>query len=156
MYAVDMSLPLKKKKGGEAMKYDKYKITKTDRSRLGHLLLSHTARIVAEPGVLETLECQLDGSNAMLSESIPGDVVTMNSTVRLVSETSGAQIIRTVVYPEDVEFIDNGVSVLDILGSNLIGRKVGDLLKWETWEGCGPWRIAKIVFQPERVGELRL
>ena len=70
------------------MKYRKYRITETDRWRLGRLLLSGVARAMAAPGVLDELECQLEESEAMLSESITDDVVTMNSTVHLVSETS--------------------------------------------------------------------
>lgn len=138
------------------MKHRQYRITETDRSRLGHLLLSSAARAMAAPGVMSELECQLEESKTMLPESIPDDVVTMNSTVHLVSETSGAQIIRTVVYPEDVELIDDGVSVLDILGSSLIGCEVGDLIEWKTQEDRGPWRIGDIAFQPEKVGKFHL
>lgn len=111
---------------------------------------------MAAPGVLSELERQLEESQAMRSESIPDDVVTMNSTVHLISETSGARLIRTVVYPEDVELVDDGVSVLDVLGSSLIGREMGDSVEWETPGDRGPWRITEIVFQPERTGQFHL
>lgn len=132
------------------MEHRHYRITDTDRWRLGRLLVSSEARAIAEPGVLSRLEDQLEESQAMQPASIPGDVVTMHSTVHLVSETSGAQLIRTVVYPEDVELVDHGVSVLSVLGSGLIGCEVGDAIEWEQQEDRGPWRIAAIVFQPER------
>ncbi|MBC8869414.1 MAG: GreA/GreB family elongation factor [Planctomycetes bacterium] len=138
------------------MKYRQYLMTETDRWRLGRLLVSDAARAVAAPGVLGELESQLEESEAMLSELIPDDVVTMNSTVHLVSETSGARIVCTVVYPDDVELVDDGVSVLDLLGSSLIGCEVGDLVEWKAQEDRGPWRIAEIAFQPEQMGEFHL
>lgn len=87
---------------------------------------------------------------------IPDDVVTMNSTVRLISLNSAAESICTVVYPEDVDLVDDGISVLEPLGARLIGCEVGDLVECETQEDRGLWRVAEIVYQPERVGAFHL
>ncbi len=133
-----------------------YRITETDRWRLGRLLVSHEARAIAEPGVLSRLEGQLEAAEAVRSASISDDVVTMNSTVHLVSQMSGAEVIRTVVYPEDVELVDDGVSVLDVLGSELIGCEVGDEVEWKRQEDRGPWRITSIVFRSDRAGRFRV
>lgn len=138
------------------MRYRQYQITETDRWRLGRLLVSSGTRALASPKVLSELECQLEESEALLSEAIPDDVVTMNSTVHLVSETTGLRIVRTVVYPEDLELVRDGVSILDVLGNNLIGCEVGDAIEWELQGDRGPWRIAEIVFQPEKAGEFHL
>jgi regulator of nucleoside diphosphate kinase len=132
------------------------RITETDRWRLGRLLVSSEARAIAEPGVLSRLEGHLEESQTMQSASIPDDVVTMNSIVHLVSETSGARHVCTVVYPEDVELVDASVSVLDALGSGLIGCEVGDAVEWELQGDRGPWRISEIVFQPEKAGAFHL
>lgn len=143
-------------KGVESMNHRQYQITETDRWRLGRLLVSSEARAIAEPGVLGRLESQLEESRATQSGMIPDDVVTMNSTVHLVSETSGTRVICTVVYPEDVDLIDDGVSVLNVLGSNLIGCEVGDSVEWDSSGDRGPWRIIDIVFQPEKAGAFHL
>lgn len=130
--------------------------TDTDRCRLGGLLLSDHARAATSLRVLDELLWQLEESEAVHPEHIPEDVVTMNSTVRLINVNSMAENICTVVYPEDVDLVDNGISVLAPLGTRLIGCEVGDLIECEQQNDRGPWRVAEIVFQPERVGAFHL
>ena len=130
--------------------------TDADRRRLGRLLTSDDARGAATRKLLDELEWQLETADAVLPESIPDDVVTMNSTVRLVDANTAAEIIRTVVYPEDIDLVEGGVSVLEPLGSRLIGCEVGDLVECDDWRDRGPWRVAEIVFQPERAGRFEL
>jgi len=79
--------------------------TAGDRCRLGRLLLSDDARSMAPWHLLDELEWQLETATAVQPESIPEDVVTMNSTVRLVNVKSAKEIVCTVVYPEDVELV---------------------------------------------------
>ncbi|MCA9143869.1 MAG: GreA/GreB family elongation factor [Planctomycetaceae bacterium] len=131
-------------------------LTDTDRCRLGQLLMSDDARGLAPWQVRDKLECMLEDAYAIQSESIPDDVVTMNSTVLLVNVTSATEFICTIVYPEDVDLVDEGISVLEPLGTRLIGCEVGDLVEWESRSEPGPWRIAEILFQPERVGNFAL
>jgi regulator of nucleoside diphosphate kinase len=130
--------------------------TDADRCRLGQLLTSNDARGVAPWQLLDELEWQLETGEAAHPESIPDDVVTMNSIVRLVNVNSAAEIVCRIVYPEDVDLFDCGVSVLDPLGTRLIGCEVGDLVEWQNRRNRGPWRVAEIVFQPERAGAFHL
>jgi regulator of nucleoside diphosphate kinase len=130
--------------------------TDANRWRLGRLILSHQARSLATKQLLDELEWELEESEAVNSECIPDDVVTMNSTVRLVCMKSTEELTCTVVYPDDVELVDDGVSVLEPMGSLLIGCEVGDLLECNELVAPGPWRVAEIVFQPERVSALPL
>jgi regulator of nucleoside diphosphate kinase len=127
--------------------------TEPDRYRLGHLLASEDARGVVPWHYLDELEWQLEITRAEEPSSIPDDVVTMNSTVRLVGSDPTKEALRTVVYPEDVELTDLAVSVLDPLGSRLLGRRVGDRVEWAERADEGPWQVAEVVFQPERVGK---
>lgn len=130
--------------------------THADRCRLGQLLSSDDARGVAPWHLLDRLECLLEDAETVEAESIPDHVVTMNSTVLLVNANSAAELICTVVYPEDVDLIDEGVSVLEPLGTRLIGCEVGDLIECESQTDPGPWRIAEILFQPERVSNFAM
>ncbi len=130
--------------------------THADRRRLGGLLLSDQTRGAAPRQLLDELECLLEEAEAMQPESISDDVVTMNSTVLLISVNSAAENTCTVVYPEDVDLVDDGVSVLEPLGTQLIGCEVGDLVECETQKEGSPWRVAEILFQPERVGAFHL
>lgn len=130
--------------------------TKLDRFRLGTLLDSRETKALADRNVLDELEWRLEEAAAVASEGIPADVVTMNSTLRLVEVGTGREMVCTVVYPEDLEFVDGGISVLGPVGSVLIGHETGDLVEW--WEGddAGRWYLAEILSQPEQVGDFHL
>ncbi|QDS99557.1 GreA/GreB family elongation factor [Adhaeretor mobilis] len=127
--------------------------TDTDRRRLGSLLQLKETQASVPWERLDELEWQLESSEVTDSESISDDVVTMHSTVSLVSESSGEMMTRTVVYPEDVELFDNAISVLDTLGSNLIGCEVSDTVECEQGGLIDRWRIVNISYQPEREGD---
>jgi regulator of nucleoside diphosphate kinase len=120
------------------------------------MLEDDLARSIAPWNLLDELQWRLETAEMVRSESIPYDVVTIKSPVRLVNCNSTEEIICTVVYPEDVELVNDGVSVLEPLGTRLIGCEVGDLVECEDREDRGPWRVAEIVFQPERVGKFEL
>jgi regulator of nucleoside diphosphate kinase len=130
--------------------------TDADRRRLGQLLDSNDSRASADREVLDELEWQLEECESMPQETISDTVVTMNSKVRLISMVTDAECRCTVVYPEDVDLVNDAVSVLSSLGSGLIGCRVGDLVEFEEPCGRGPWQVAEIVFQPERNGDFHL
>src|SRR5690606_4965533 len=108
---------------------------------------------IASRKVLDELQWQLEMADTLETISIPDDVVTMNSTVRLVNMASSQEMICTIVYPEDVDLIEDGISVLETFGTQLIGCEVGDLIECEDQRFPGSWRVAEILFQPERVGK---
>jgi len=111
---------------------------------------------MASRQMIDNLEWRLEEADAVQPESIADDVVTMNSTVRLVHADLALEVAVTVVYPEDVDLIDDGVSVLEPLGACLIGCEAGDVVECEKQLEPGLWRIAEIVFQPERAGKFEL
>lgn len=131
-------------------------ITDSDRRRLGQLLTSDDTRGLAQWHLLDELEWQLETAEAVKPDAIPDDVVTMNSTVRLLNVNSTKEIVCTIAYPEDVDLIEDGISVLEPFGTLLIGCKVDDLVECDDRNDRGPWRVAEISFQPERVGKFNL
>lgn len=130
--------------------------TDNDRRRLGSLIEAEQATKTAPIRRLDELRWQLEESEIYSPDSIPDDVVTMHSTVRLVREPSGENMTCTVVYPEDVELFDHAISVLDSLGCNLIGCEVGDKVESEQDPDTTSWRIVEIYYQPEREGDFHL
>jgi len=132
------------------------KLTSTDRCRLGQLLSSEDIRGMTTWQMIDDLEWRLEEADAVQPESIADDVVIMNSTVRLVHAELPLQVAVTVVYPEDVDLIDEGVSVLEPLGACLVGCEAGDVVECEKQLEPGQWRIAEILFQPERAGKFEL
>ncbi len=115
-----------------------------------------TAGLAAGSPLGDFLRGELSRAVVCAPDWIAPDVVTMNSTVRLANMSSSEQIVRTVVYPEDLDLVANGISVLTPLGTRLIGCEVGNMVECDDPKYCGRWRVAEIVFQPERVGKFEL
>lgn len=128
------------------------RIVVTDRSRLGKLLIGSDARAHASTGLLAVLEASLESAIGIEPESAPEGLVTMNSQVRLVDLDSGQEMTCSVVYPEDVDLVEGGVSILEPLGLSLIGRHAGDCVEWRGRSGRRRMRIAEVLYQPEQEG----
>ena len=62
-------------------------------------------------------------------------VVTMNSRVRYTDETTGAQQLLKLVYPQDAGRGDACVSVLTPVGTALIGLSAGQAIDWDFPDG---------------------
>lgn len=90
-------------------------------------------------------------------EDVPRDLVTMNSTVRLVDPIACEQWEVTLVYPEDHEPEKGNWSILSPVGSALFGLRIyeaADVKRSERpMEG---WVVADIPFQPEMRGWVSL
>jgi regulator of nucleoside diphosphate kinase len=83
-------------------------------------------------------------------------LVTMNTTVKLVDLDSGKPRTVTLVYPNDMDLVSNGVSVFEPLGTVLLGCQVGDVVECPN-EKCHPrFRVGEVVRQPEQVGAFHL
>jgi hypothetical protein len=80
----------------------------------------------------------------------------MNTAIELVNLESEAHRIVTLVYPEDLELVPEGVSVLPPLGIARIGSQDGDVVRYPEREPACWFRVAKIVYQPERAGAWQL
>lgn len=108
----------------------------------------------AFPGKAQ-LEAELLRADILEPRQMPGNVVTMNSTVRFKVLTSGEDFTYTLVYPKDMDSSSNKISVLAPVGSALLGLSQGDEIEWPApGGGLLKVRIEEVVFQPERAGEL--
>ena len=121
-------------------------ISSTDLERLEQLLVSVSGK--ALPGI-DALREELDRANVVEPAEVPPHVVTMNSTVRFVDDTSGATLELTLVYPEAAGSSGN-VSILAPVGSALLGLSVGQSISWQVPGGRKlELRILEVVSQPE-------
>jgi regulator of nucleoside diphosphate kinase len=93
----------------------------------------------------------LEQTRAVAAEEVSPEIVTMNSTVRLVDEQSGTTTVRTLVYPID-SFRGRCISVLDPLGMALFGARVGEIVRPRTGRSEGSVRVEEILYQPEASG----
>jgi regulator of nucleoside diphosphate kinase len=127
-------------------------ITDADRCRLGSLLTSRERRMWGRARNIRILDTRLEDAEPVADCKAPQGLVTMNSTVELLDLDSGNRRLVTLAYPEDYEFLPDAVSVLDPLGTGLLGSEVGDTVCPDSRQ----FQITRIVYQPEAVGAMHL
>ena len=121
-----------------------------DEARLERLLESDAYRQL--PGV-DALLSEMERANVVRPVDMPPDVVTMNSTIRFVDDSNGAEFVYTIVYPADAGKPDT-ISVLAPVGSALLGLSVGQSIAWRVPGGRElDLRVLAVVRQPEAMGE---
>lgn len=104
----------------------------------------------------DELRAELDRADIVKPEGMPPNVVTMNSTVTFRMESSGKEFSLALVYPGDIDGNTGKISILAPVGSALLGLREGDDISWP-----GPGgellqvRVLKVVYQPERSGDLQ-
>ncbi len=102
----------------------------------------------------EELETELDRATVVDPKDVPPNVVTMNSTVKFITESSSREFCLTLVYPTDYDAGGGKISILAPVGSALLGLSEGDEIEWPK-PGGGALRVTikEVSYQPERSGE---
>lgn len=139
-------------------------VTDQDAARLSRLLdtLAPERREAASALMLE-----LARARVVPAKVVPGDVVTMNSRVRFEELHSGRRTEARLVYPseardahhavEAADTSDDVISVLEPVGSALLGMRVGQSIDWRMPSGrLRRYQIVDVVYQPEGAGDLHL
>ncbi|WP_193222233.1 GreA/GreB family elongation factor [Alkalilimnicola sp. S0819] len=126
-----------------------------DVQRLEPVLLREAGGHEQPEHVLE-LAARLYACDQAQPESIPTDVVTMNSRVRLEDMNSGRHIEITLVFPRLADSASGCISVLAPLGSALLGARVGQTVEAHTPAGERSYRIEALLYQPEADGRYDL
>lgn len=135
------------------MKKRKPYITRRDLEKLKALIELY--RGTYEP-YLERLEAELNGAHVIDSRDVPGNVVTMNSVVKIQDLETNEQKTIVLVFPEKAGVQGKAVSILAPIGLALIGLREGDVLEWVLPSVTIKIQIVEIVYQPERVGNFNL
>lgn len=120
-------------------------LTKLDVQRLDKLL----DPLKYPVDILEKLENEIARARIVSHKRIQPNVITMNSTVRLLDETTAREFLVTLVYPHNAGNPDT-VSVLAPVGTAILGLKVGQSIEW-TSPQCRPLKlkVLDIPYQPE-------
>jgi regulator of nucleoside diphosphate kinase len=142
--------------GGHPVKSRNIYITEADMNRLQGLLETGSQFGHRDKKHLLELEEELNRARVVLSKDIPGDVITMNSKVRLKDLDSGEEVIYSLVFPGDANVAENKISVLAPVGTALIGYRVGDAIEWKVPGGLKRLEVEEILYQPERAGDYDL
>ena len=131
-------------------------ITVTDRDLVRLEALLESAAAAASPGA-RALADELARATIVPAASVPGDVVTMNSEVVCVDETSGREHRVVLAYPAEADPATGRLSVLAPVGSALLGLTVGQAIDWPGPAGR-PLRVrlTGVRWQPEAHGQFHL
>ena len=105
---------------------------------------------------LELLAEKLSGCRETHAQDVPGDVVTMNSQVRLREVDSGREFDYMLVFPADADVRGNRISVLTPMGVALLGARVGSLVEVRTPSKLRRMSVVELIFQPEATGRVDL
>src|SRR5690606_41450562 len=100
-------------------------LTRLDIQRLDEVLDSLDGPI----DLMEALENEILRAKVVSHNSVGPDVITMNSRVRFVGESSGREIVLTLVYP-DKAGSEGSIFVLAPLGIVLLGLKKVSSIYW--------------------------
>lgn len=103
----------------------------------------------------KALVAELSKAEIVDSQSIPSNVITMNSRVKFKDE-HGENLDYWIVFPEDADISKNKISILSPIGCSLIGCKTGDTVNLPTPGGQRKLTIEEIVYQPEKAGDFDL
>lgn len=129
------------------------RLTDVDVRRLQALVDSSRRGRRRGEGDVALLERRLDGSEVLPADRIGPDVVTMNSEVRVRDLDTHEVIVVRVVFPRAADAAARKVSVLFPLGMAILGRRVGDHVRWQTPGGSRRLRVDRLLYQPEREGK---
>lgn len=119
-------------------------VTKTDFEKLSSLIRT------ADSDVAELLDEELSRASVVSDHELPGDVVSMNSTVRFQDLDTKSEAIVTLVYPHEAKIEENKVSIFAPVGSALIGLRVGQVIQWPVPSGKEKrLKVISVLSQPE-------
>ena len=102
---------------------------------------------------LKKLAEEIEKASVVRPDQIPSDVITLNSTARLVDQKTDEEMLYTLVFPEDADISQGKISILAPIGTAMLGYKVGDTFEWDTPGGKRTIRVKEILYQPEASGD---
>ena len=101
---------------------------------------------------LKLLSAEMEKASVVDPDQIPADVITLNSTTRLIDQDTDEEMVYTLVFPEDADSSQGKISILAPIGTAMLGYKVGDTFEWDTPGGKRIIHVKEILYQPEASG----
>ena len=131
-------------------------VNKLDSSRLMSRLKLARVNKSCQASDAEKLTQELNRAKLCDPKKIPGDVVTMNSIVRIYIPSMNSRKEIKLVYPEDANLKENKISIFAPIAIALLGYRKGDEVDWILPGGNKKILIEEILFQPEASGNYDL
>ena len=123
-------------------------ITRPDRDRLVEMTRAKASSL-RWAMFIDDLRRAVSRAKVVQPARVPGDVVTMQSKVRLSDLTHAREEVHTLVYPDEADVSQGKLSVLSPLGTALLGARAGDVVSLVTGAGPRTIKIRSILYQPQ-------
>ena len=131
-------------------------ITKQDFNKIHRSITDAKARNSIKKEEAEKLLAELKSAKIVEQDQIDGDVVTMNSIVKIHFQNNKTTMEFQLVYPADANIKEKKISIFSSVASALIGYKVGDEIDWLIPSGMTKIVIDEIIYQPEAARDFDL
>ena len=128
-------------------------ITTKDAQKLRELIRNAFHSNYRGSEYLKKLEEEIEKASVVEPDQIPPDVITLNSTARLIDQNTDEEMLYTLVFPEDADVSKGKISILAPIGTAMLGYKTGDTFEWDTPSGVCIFRVKEILYQPEASGD---
>lgn len=128
-------------------------ITKQDFNRIHRAITEGKATNSIKKEEAEKLLAELKNAKIVEPENIGGDVVTMNSIVKIHFQNNQSTMEFKLVYPSEANIKEKKISIFSAVAAALIGYRVGDEIDWLVPSGMTKIVIDEIVYQPEAAGD---
>lgn len=138
------------------MQHEETLITDVDLRRLRSYL--REASPSGEPNTrrFASLHGRLRRARVVGPRDVPANVVTMNSLVVLRNLDSGDRLTCRLAYPHEARQSPRNICVSRRLGTAILGKRVGQVIRWPGGARERRMRIQQVLYQPEAAGELHL
>lgn len=123
-------------------------ITAADYRELTSAIVAARKLAVHEPET-RTLQEKLAHAVISIRSDLPPDVITMYTRAELVEVDTDERLNLMLVFPIDTNLEYGRVSVFDPLGAAMLGRRIGDQLRWAVPYGIRRFEVKAVHFQPE-------
>lgn len=127
-------------------------ISTVDYARLEPMIRDAVASRSTASELLCVLKSKIDEAQVLEPCEMPGDVVTMNSLVRVRDLGTREVESYTLVYPAFADIKKNCLSILTPVGIALLGLRQGETAECSSLLGPNRLRVEQVEFQPESAG----
>ena len=127
-------------------------VSSVDYGRLDMLLRDEVASGTTPRERILALRIRLQQAQVLAPSQMPGDVITMNSTVRLRDLDTDQVEFDSLMYPAFADGFQNRVSVLASLGTAILGYRAGDLITWRRPPAASASRLKTWHFSLKKPG----
>ena len=135
------------------MNQPKIFVTTKDAGKLRELIRKAYHSEYRGSDYLKKLAEEIEKASVVEPDQIPSDVITLNSTARLVDQNTDEEMLYTLVFPEEADISQGKISILAPIGTAMLGYKLGNTFEWDTPGGKRSIRVKEILYQPEASGD---